>query len=94
MIQTEKIIQRLKLQIAVCHEIDDDWIQITVGTAKRILQLIERRTPVEAEPEGSNRSWWYVCGECHSLIGGHDGYCRTCGREIKWEGTGIKEIKE
>lgn len=37
----EKVITRLKSQIAVCKEIDSDFITLTVGTEKRILELID-----------------------------------------------------
>jgi len=48
MIEKSKIVERLKAQIAVCHEIDSDWCSLTVGTCKRILELIGER---EQEPE-------------------------------------------
>ena len=41
MITREKVISRIKAQIAVCKEIDYDFITLTVGTGKRILELIE-----------------------------------------------------
>lgn len=37
----------------------------------------------EAELEGGGSSWWYVCGECHGVIGDWDTYCKHCGRRIK-----------
>ena len=41
MISIEKIIKRIETQIAVCKEIDSDWISLTVGTGKRIIELLE-----------------------------------------------------
>lgn len=92
MIPTEKIIKRLKSQIAVCHEIDSDWISITVGTAKRILELItcEEKT-ARVKLEGGWPSWWFVCGECHTQVGSCDKYCRQCGIKLDWRGVMIIE---
>lgn len=41
MIEKSKVIQRIKSQIAVCDEVDSDWCTLTVGTCKRILELID-----------------------------------------------------
>ena len=41
LIEKEKVIKRIKAQIAVCKEIDSDWISLTVGTGKRILELLD-----------------------------------------------------
>ena len=41
MIELEKVISRIKAQIAVCKEIDSDFISLTVGTGKRILELLD-----------------------------------------------------
>ena len=41
MISKEKVIKRIQAQIAVCKEIDSDWISLTVGTGKRILELLD-----------------------------------------------------
>ena len=94
MTDNEKVIQRLNSQIALCKRDDSDWISMTVWDAKKILKLIEGRKPIEAEMEGGYPSWWYVCGECHSLIGSYDKYCRICGRELLWDQIGGKEKKE
>ena len=59
MISKEKVIKRIEAQIAVCKEIDSDWISLTVGTGKRILELF-READKEAEADYEN--------------GYHDGY--------------------
>ena len=41
MVDREKVIKRIKAQIAVCKEIDSDFISLTVGTGKRILELLD-----------------------------------------------------
>lgn len=41
MISREKVIQRIKAQITLCKEIDYDFITLTVGTGKRILELLD-----------------------------------------------------
>ena len=51
MIETDKIIRRLEEQIAVCKENDSDWITITVGMAKRILEEMDEK-PAEVDVEG------------------------------------------
>ena len=49
MIEREKVIKRIKAQIAVCKEIDSDFISLTVGTGKRILELLEEEEPADYE---------------------------------------------
>jgi hypothetical protein len=52
MIEREKVISRIKAQIAVCKEIDSDFITLTVGTGKRILELLdesEKEDPADYE---------------------------------------------
>jgi hypothetical protein len=41
MIEREKVISRINAQIAVCKEIDSDFISLTVETGKRILELLD-----------------------------------------------------
>jgi len=47
--------------------------------------LKDRLTPVEAEIEGENSNYWYVCGECHGIIHYKNKFCTECGRPIKWK---------
>ena len=49
MITREKVIKRIKAQIAVCKEIDSDFISLTVGTGKRILELIDEENESDYE---------------------------------------------
>ena len=37
----ERLIKRLKSQIAVAKEVDGDFVYMTVGDAKRVLKLLE-----------------------------------------------------
>ena len=32
-----------------------------------------------------NCAWWYACGVCKRAIDYKDGYCRHCGRAVKWD---------
>ena len=42
--------------------------------------------PGEPEIEGDGRSsWWWVCPDCHGAIDKDDGFCRHCGKELKWK---------
>lgn len=52
------------------------------GRQYTIQELIDRMIPKEKEVEGSGNSWWYVCPECHCVIGGGDSFCRHCGQAI------------
>ena len=45
----EKVIKRIEAQIAVCKEIDSDFITLTVGTGKRILELLSEEEPADYE---------------------------------------------
>lgn len=43
LISKEKVIQRIRSQIALCQEVDSDWMSLTVETGKRILELIDQQ---------------------------------------------------
>jgi len=43
--------------------------------------------PVEAEIEGDQHTWWYVCSECHTYLNSNDKVCRCCHRRIIWAGA-------
>ena len=52
---------------------------------KAMLALDIKKDPGDPEIEGDGRSsWWYVCPDCHGQIDKDDGFCRHCGREIRW----------
>lgn len=53
------------------------------GKAAEELQAGEN---VEPEFEGGGHSWWWVCGECRTMIDERDKFCRECGRRLKWDG--------
>lgn len=46
-------------------------------------ELLTRMIPKETEMEGGAPTWWYVCPECHGLIGTWDHFCRHCGQALK-----------
>ena len=55
-----------------------------------ILELLKEQEAVEPRKQSDLvpfpwTSWWYVCGECGKEIDYHDGFCRHCGRQVKWE---------
>lgn len=59
----------------------DDYVLLeALSDAADGLQLRQ----AEAEMEGGGHNWFFVCGECHGLLGSNDKYCRNCGVEIKW----------
>ena len=39
----------------------------------------------EAELEGGDRFYWYVCEECGTMINKGTEVCPTCKRRIRWE---------
>ncbi|MBP5725488.1 MAG: hypothetical protein J6Y48_00280 [Clostridia bacterium] len=51
MITKDKVIRRIQNQIAICKELDSDWISLTVGTGKRILELLDDAVEVEEDYE-------------------------------------------
>ena len=87
-IPKEKVIKRIQAQIAVCKEIDSDWISLTVGTGKRILELLEEQ---EVKPilirEGKSKLYNdYHCPRCGQEIVYEQNYCCECGSKVKWDG--------
>ena len=57
--------------------------------AKDALELLRGLEPVRPTREFSedieNCAWWYACGVCKRAIDYKDGYCRHCGRAVKWD---------
>ena len=50
------------------------------------LTLLKEQEAVEPTVGGDGRIvWWYQCGKCKTLIDTKDKFCRSCGREVKWE---------
>jgi DNA-directed RNA polymerase subunit RPC12/RpoP len=89
LIEKEKVIKRIKAQIAVCKEIDSDWISLTVGTGKRILELLEEQEAVKPTliREGRNKNYNdYVCPRCDNEVVYEQNYCSECGVRFLWEG--------
>lgn len=77
----------LTAQIKKAKQLDSKWVYILQSEAETCLELAEAEIvtiaePVEREMEGGGHNWFYVCGECHGLIGSNDKYCRHCGRKI------------
>ena len=52
----------------------------------------DREPAAEAEIEGGGTHYFFVCGECHGIIGAKDRYCSHCRRRILW--TGFWETEE
>lgn len=81
--------KHLKTQIDAAKQMDSQFVYLLVSEAEKCLELAEAEDtlvakPVQAEIEGSNSTWWYVCGECHTALNPHDKYCHECGRCVKW----------
>lgn len=88
MIKTEKIIQRIESQIAVCKAIDSDWISLTVETGKRIIELLKEQNPVKpiCVLKADNKSYsMYNCPVCDSDVYYEQNYCCECGHAFIWK---------
>lgn len=48
------------------------------------LDVLERFKPVEPGRDGSDATWWYICGACKTAINPNDKFCHECGAEVKW----------
>ena len=64
---------------------DCDFVQLYSD----VLELLREQEPVRPTREFSedieNCAWWYACGVCKRAIDYKDGYCRHCGRAVKWD---------
>ena len=56
------------------------------ATCQKAAEELKGRIPIPAEIEGGDKSYFYVCGECHGNIGSLDKFCRHCGHPIDWSG--------
>lgn len=83
MSERERVIARLNVQIQNAHRENSDFAYIPVGTAKLIIELLEKQA-VKPDWEGGGSMYWDVCGECHTAIARQDRFCRQCGKEIDW----------
>lgn len=81
--ERERVIKRLNIQIQNAHRENNDFAYIPVGTAKLIVELLEKQA-VKPDWEGGGAMYWDVCGECHTAIARQDRYCKQCGKEIDW----------
>ena len=46
-------------------------------------EALQRNIPQEMETEGDERTWFYVCPECHGAVDPKDHFCRCCGQALK-----------
>ena len=67
-----------------CSEVIQDHVEIPRDLAAEVNTLLQRYRGAEAEIEGGEEIWWFVCGECRKILDPKDKYCRQCGREIIW----------
>ncbi len=51
---------------------------------KTAAEMLEKTMPAEAELEGGDKAYWYVCGKCHAMLKEQDVFCAQCGRRIMW----------
>lgn len=69
-------------------EWSDELVAPYINTVMKAEELLKKQIPVKPEIEGDARVlWWYVCGECHTMISTGDKFCKQCGRGIDWSGT-------
>ena len=79
--------KHLDTQIKAADAMGSEFVYIRKKEAEVCLELAEVEDTIMAEPvpveiEGGGRSWWYVCGECHTAIDPGDKFCRQCGRKV------------
>lgn len=65
-------------------EQEHETVKIPLDLAVEVNSLLQQHRGVEAEIEGGEEIWWFVCGECRSAIDPKDKFCRECGRKIIW----------
>ena len=87
----EKVKQRINAQIAVAKEIDSDFITLTVGNGKTILQALEEQRKkghwIKSKYADDR---WHECSECGTITEKVDkngcklicNYCRICGADM------------
>lgn len=91
----DRLKKRLERGIATAKGVDGDFVYITIGDAKRILQMIEEREPKTVDDMQQLRktglSGW--CPNCKraldqirfAIFREETHFCPTCGQAVKWE---------
>ena len=91
---TKRLAKSLESGIATAKGVDGDFVYITVGDAKRILQMIEEKEPKKVYDMKINghRAFGF-CPNCSCRLDSdiHIGnpehmmnFCSFCGQAVKW----------
>ena len=77
--------------IATAKGVDGDFVYITVGDAKLIVQLIDKGEPKLVKTNEGRMTGY--CPSCNRILGREKlnfvreptNFCPSCGQEVKWE---------
>ena len=82
--EIELIIQELN-QAASSGMLSNELIETLDEAVKTLNHFNAEVLEAEAEIDGGGMSWFYVCGECRSVINRWHKYCHECGRRLIWK---------
>lgn len=93
MTEREKLMVTLQNRINEARNKRSKTVEIFISTLVKCKELLKEQEEKEkdiqeamhAELEGGGSTWWYVCGECHTVIATKSKYCRECGRRVIWK---------
>lgn len=92
--ERENFINNFERAINSAYGEGRDFVKLTIGDMKRILQLIKEQEPVLLEnqhkPYGhftnANAPWISRCPRCGKKVEGRQSrFCKYCGLAVKWE---------
>ena len=52
----------------------------------KALEQLRKTASAEPDIEGSRFHYFYVCGNCRSVINYRDSFCWNCGTPVDWDG--------
>ena len=53
---------------------------------REALEQLRKTASAEPDIEGSRFHYFYVCGNCRSVINYRDSFCWNCGTPVDWDG--------
>ena len=84
-VDVDKIVKGLECclsPVSMCTECP--YIAQSCMDLKREMYGYLTTQTAEAEIEGGGKDWFFVCGECRTVVGNHDKFCKNCGRKLIW----------
>lgn len=88
-------LKRFAKEVAKQRDLDIKEIEFDVKDSEKLrgykdvwmtvkMKEKEEKDGVEPELEGGEPHWFFVCGECHTLLNRGQEKCPECGRRILW----------